>query len=331
MKFVLTLLLACGLVSAQDTANSQPASSNVTGAQYPRVDDNGRASFQFKAPDAHTIKVDVGGAKYDMVKGGDGFWTATSAPLVPGFHYYSIIVDGLSVTDPSSETYFGVGKEYSGIEVPEKGVDFYAPKDVPHGDIREHWYYSKITGAWRHCFVYAPPAYDNSTKTRYPVLYLQHGSGEDERGWTLQGHVNFILDNLIAAGKAKPMLIVMDRGYAAKAGEPVKPTYPPTLFTGNVFEDVFVDELIPIIDSTYRTIPNREHRAMAGLSMGGMQTFQITLKHLDLFDYIGRIQRRGWWHEYRAGRREDGFRRGIKRFQCVEQESETDLARHWHG
>jgi enterochelin esterase family protein len=322
MKLLLiatTALLACGLSLAQTPADSQPASSNVIGAQYPRIGSDLRATFRLPAPDAQKVQVNVGGKKYDMIKGDDGSWTATSDPLVPGFHYYSLIVDGVSINDPGSETYFGVGRQFSGIEVPEKGIDFYAPKDVPRGEVRERWYFSKITGSWRRCFVYTPPGYDGSLKARYPVLYLQHGGGEDERGWVVQGRVNFIMDNLIAAQKAKPMIIVMDRGYAYRPGETVRPTYPPPSapaasvssaltggsgtpgappsaaapprpagpFLSQTFEEVFISELIPMVDSTYRTIPDRDHRAMAGLSMGGMQTFQITLKHLDKFAYIG--------------------------------------------
>jgi enterochelin esterase family protein len=239
-----------------------------------------------------------------MEKGEGGAWTVTTPPLPPGFHYYSLVVDGVSMNDPGSETYYGVSKDMSGIEVPEKGVDYYEPKDVPHGDVGSRWYYSKITGAWRRCFVYTPPDYHTNVRGRYPVLYLQHGAGEDERGWPVQGRMNFIMDNLIAAKKAKPMIVVMDRGYATKAGEAVPPpqfalpqpgsadapgapaggrgSRPP-----NAFEDVVVRELIPMIDSTYRTLADRDHRAMAGLSMGGMQTFQITMDHLDLFAYIG--------------------------------------------
>ena len=189
--------------------------------------------------------------------------------------------------------------------MPEKGVDFYDAKDVPHGDVREHWYHSKITGAWRRCFLYTPPGYDNSGTERYPVLYLQHGAGEDERGWVVQGKLNFILDNLIAAHKAVPMLVVMDRGYATRPGDPSSGMFSPPrqspadtpearktageAFAARmrVFAEVVIDELIPMIDSTYRTIPGRGHRAMAGLSMGGMQTYQIALANLDKFAYIG--------------------------------------------
>jgi len=310
MKFVLSLAILCGVCLGQSADDASPATSNVMGAQYPRITSDLRAVFRLRAPDAQKVEVNVGGAKYEMTKDADGFWAATSAPLVPGFHYYAISVDGVSINDPGSETYFGVGREYSGIEVPEKGADFYFPKDVPHGDVREHWYYSKVTGSWRRCYVYTPPGYDNSPKTRYPVLYLQHGAGEDERGWIAQGHANFILDNLIGQGKAKPMIIVMDHGYAFRSGETVQqpfaspapvsspltggtaapsaaPRPPSNPFTTATFEEVMVSEVIPMIDATYRTIPDRDHRAMAGLSMGGMQTFQITLHHLDTFSYIG--------------------------------------------
>ncbi|HZZ80654.1 MAG TPA: alpha/beta hydrolase-fold protein, partial [Gemmataceae bacterium] len=178
-----------------------------------------------------------------------------------------------------------------GIEIPEKGVDYYLPKDVPHGEVRQRWYFSKTTQQWRRIFVYTPPDYDSNRERRYPVLYLQHGAGEDERGWSNQGHVSFILDNLIAQRKAKPMLVVMEQGYARRPGEDAPGQNRPALRDFSrlfaAFEEVMVKDLIPMIDATYRTIPNRDNRAMAGLSMGGMQTFQITLKHLDLFTYIG--------------------------------------------
>jgi enterochelin esterase-like enzyme len=181
--------------------------------------------------------------------------------------------------------------------VPESGATYYLPQDVPHGQAREVWYHSKVTGTWRHALVYTPPAYDTRLKERYPVLYLQHGGGEDESGWTRQGKANFILDNLIAAGRAKPMIVVMANGYARRAGQPVpdlrgKPFGSPEMRKAmqdmmGAFEGDVTEALIPFIDSTFRTIPDREHRAMAGLSMGGMQTFHVTFNHLDLFSYIG--------------------------------------------
>ncbi|MEO7207648.1 MAG: alpha/beta hydrolase-fold protein [Steroidobacteraceae bacterium] len=198
------------------------------------------------------------------------------------------MLNGVAVNDPSSETYFGYGKETSGIEVPEAGTDFYTIQNVPHGEVRANWYLSKTTGEWRRAFVYTPPGYDAHPTTRYPVLILQHGSGEDETGWTRQGRAQFILDNLIATGKARPMILVMDHGDAQRAGTLPLPRGPNEWLQHHLtFEDVVVQDLIPMIDASYRTIPDRGHRAMAGLSMGGMQTLFITLEHLDLFAYIG--------------------------------------------
>jgi enterochelin esterase family protein len=235
-----------------------------------------------------------------MTKNADGVWSVTTLPLVVGFHYYSLIVDGVTVNDPGSHTFYGTSKDSSGIEVPEKGVDYYSYKDVPHGDIRIRPYFSKVTGQWRRCFIYTPPGYDTNNRERYPVLYLHHGSGEDETGWTFQGKANIILDNLIAAKKAVPMIIVMDNGYAT----PLRPTAPPQAPAAGqpgqapgraggsaggtqAFEQVLIGEVIPMIDSSLRTIADREHRAMAGLSMGGNQTLTITMRNLDKFAYIG--------------------------------------------
>jgi enterochelin esterase-like enzyme len=277
--------------------DARPAPTNIRGAEYPRIDADLRVTFRIKAPDAQKVEFGFfgfdGGKRYPAQKGEDGLWTATTDPLGPGFHYYRVFIDGAEVNDPASETFYGTGKETSGIEVPEKGVDYYLPKDVPHGEVRERWYHSKTTQQWRRIFVYTPPGYDSDRETRYPVLYLQHGGGEDERGWPNQGRVGFILDNLLAERKARPMLVVMEQGYARKPGEAPPPAGPrpgaPRDFSRAfaAFEEVMVNDLIPMIDATYRTIPDRDHRAMAGLSMGGGQTFQITLEHLDLFSYIG--------------------------------------------
>jgi enterochelin esterase family protein len=182
------------------------------------------------------------------------------------------------------------------VEVPEPGSIYYSIQDVPHGQVREVWYNSKVTGTWRHALIYLPPGYDTQPTLRYPALYLQHGAGEDETGWIRQGNANFILDNLIADGSCKPMIIVMAYGYARRAGVPPdlipKPFGSPEMMKAMldmaaVFEDDVTQSLIPHVDSTLRTLSDRDHRAMAGLSMGGMQTFQITLNHLDLFSYIG--------------------------------------------
>ncbi len=276
---------------------ARAASTNVLGAEYPRVTPDGRASFRFKAPGVQKVQVDITGRKFDMSKDENGMWSGTTAPLVAGFHYYSILVDGTPVNDPGSHTFFGVSKDMSGIEIPEQGVDYYLPKDVPHGQVRTVWYHSSVTQDWRRCLVYTPPDYDVDGAKRYPVLYLQHGSGEDETGWINQGHANFILDNLIAEKRAVPMILVMDKGYATRFGRPAPSAQPPTVVNGqirapegageNAFADVLIKDVIPMIDSTFRTLPDRESRAMAGLSMGGNQTMRITTSNLDKFSYIG--------------------------------------------
>ena len=266
-------------------ADAKPASSNVPGVQFPKIDPERRAYFRIKAPEAKSVSVGLPGGRV-MTKGADGVWTVTTDPLVVGFHYYTITVDGATMADPASESYFGTGRMSSGIEVPSPGEDFYLPKDVPHGDIGAHYYFAGSTGKIRRCFVYTPPGYDGNLTARYPVLYLQHGMGEDARGWPAQGRVGFILDNLIAEGKARPMLVVMDDGDITPGamGGPRRGGGP---MFWDKFTQVIIEDIIPMIDSTYRTIPDREHRAIAGLSLGGTQTLGIAQAHLDEFAYIG--------------------------------------------
>ena len=284
-NLLLLSALVCFGQTPQPPSDSQPASSNVRGAIYPRITTDLRAIFQVKAPDAIKVQL-LMGKTYEMAKDEKGIWTLTTDPLVPGFHYYFLIIDGVQVSDPASESYFGWGKMSSGIEVPEAGVTYYSLKNVPHGDVRQKWYFSNVTGAWRRCFVYCPPGYSDNLNKKYPVLYLQHGSGEDERSWSVQGKADIIMDNLIAESKAVPMIIVMDQGYATRAGAPAPvPGQQPA--APSAFEEVVIKDLIPFIDSNFRTLSDREHRAMAGLSMGGMQTMQITLSNLDKFAYIG--------------------------------------------
>ena len=266
----------------------EPASTNVPNAPYPQILPDNRVIFRIKAPEAQKVQVDLG-KKYDMVRDSAGFWMATTEPIVIGFHYYSILIDGVAVVDPASQAFYGMGRMASGIDIPEAGVDFYSPKNVPHGEIRSVNYYSNITRAWRRTFVYTPPGYDNNLTTRYPVLYLQHGGGEDETGWPTQGKADLILDNVIANGEAVPMIVVMDRGYAT---DPTR--RPNTTETGlraamanNAFPDVLIKEIIPMIDQRFRTLTDRDHRAMAGLSMGGFQTFQTAMPNLDKFSYVG--------------------------------------------
>lgn len=281
---------------AQDSDGFQPTSTNVMNAPYPRVDGEGRVQLRVKAPEATTVRANFwSGPKEDMTKGEDGFWTITTEPLAPGLHYYVFVIDGAEVSDPSSKAFFGGSRYASAVEVPEPGSTYYSIQDVPHGQVREVWYHSEVTGSWRHALVYLPPGYDANPAVRYPVLYLQHGGGEDETGWIRQGNANFILDNLIASAKAKPMIVVMANGYARRAEEEPAAANPANAEERwqrfgrmlSAFEDDVTQALIPFIDTTFRTLPDREHRAMAGLSMGGMQTFHVTLNNLDLFSYIG--------------------------------------------
>ena len=218
---ILALLLLTALSSlAQGTDGFKPSETNVWGAEYPRVDSAGKVQIRVKAPNATTVKLNFwSGPKLDMVKQADGFWIVTTPPLVPGFHYYVIQIDGAEVSDPNTHAYFGGGRPVSAVEVPEAGSIYYSPQNVPHGSVREVLYFSQVTGSWRHALVYTPPKYEEST-ARFPVLYLQHGAGEDETGWVRQGRANFILDNLLAAGTCKPMIVVMAYGYAARAGQP---------------------------------------------------------------------------------------------------------------
>jgi enterochelin esterase family protein len=305
-------LLSCRLCG-QPTDECKPSALNIPGAPYPCVYADRRVAFRVAAPEAKKVQVRLGGI-HEMSRDPDGQWTVTLPPQVIGFHYYSIVVDGAVVADPATRTFFGSGWDNSAIEVPEPDADYSSAKDVPHGEVRQRWYFSKVTGKWRRCFVYTPPDYDAKPRTRYPVLYLLHGWGENEQGWHTQGRVDFILDNLIAAKQAQPMLVVMDNLNAAKPGEdawifsarwlwPPRPA-PPSAeagrgaapagrggplagFTGATFTEMMLADLLPMIERTYRVLPGRENRAMAGLSMGGMQTFLTTLANLDKFAYIG--------------------------------------------
>lgn len=315
-KSVCTIIL-CFLLGQSGNAQTKDefisATSNLTGSEYPKVSADLSVKVRLRAPEA--IKVQVAGGPgftanekpVDMVKDADGFWSVTLSSVVPGFHYYWFIVDGVRVNDPGSSTYHGYGVPTSGIEIPSAGEDFYLPKNVPHGDVREHWYYSDITGKWRRAFVYTPPDYETNTSKKYPILYLLHGSGENERGWSLQGHMSFIMDNLIASGKATPMIVVMDNGYATDKNAPPAPqgmgpapaapgtparTPSPTFSAESTnrpltLEQVYIKEILPSMESFYRVKPGRENRAIAGLSMGGGHTATIGFRHLDLFASLG--------------------------------------------
>jgi enterochelin esterase-like enzyme len=284
---------------------AHPSPYNFPGVQYPRIEADSRVTFRFNAPSAQKVQVSIANVAFDMVKGDDGAWTHTSAPQAPGYHNYWMIVDGAIVLDPATNAFIGYGHMCNGFEVPEAGVDYYDLKDVPHGDVLIKNYFAKTLNSWRHIFVYTPPGYGTSTSARYPVLFLQHGGGEDERVWIEMGRTNLILDNLIATGKAKPMIVVMETSAVGRAGVPSRGagpvpggTAPPTGAGRNVgfgiggpgggpYGQLMVNDLIPWIDSHFRTLADKGHRAMAGLSMGGMQTAAVTMVNLDKFSYIG--------------------------------------------
>jgi enterochelin esterase-like enzyme len=277
----------------------KPASSNQPGKDYPQVNSEGRVRARLEAPDAQSVLLDIGAVRYPLTKGADGVWIGDSAPQDEGFHYYQLWVDGAKVPDPGSLYYYGASRWGSGVEVPAKDQEFYALKNVPHGQIHQTIYLSKVNNTIRRCFVYTPPDYDRNAKARYPVLYLQHGGGEDETGWPSQGKTNLIMDNLIAEGRAKPFIIVMDNGTWAMPGQ-TRSTAPPAGAApgqrpanwpppgwADSFKKTLLQDIIPMIDASYRTIPDAAHRAMAGLSMGGMQTNAIAMENLDVFSHVG--------------------------------------------
>jgi enterochelin esterase-like enzyme len=326
-KTVLLAALACACLTgrawAQPPADCKPNALNIPSAPYPCIFPDNRVTFRVAAPDAQKVSVRIGKG-FDMTKAADGLWYVTTTPQVVGFHYYTISIDGAVVSDPTTRTFFGSGFDNSAIEVPEPAQDaaYYTLKDIPHGQVSQRWYYSKVTASWRRAYVYTPPDYQTNTKATYPVLYLMHGWGENEQGWHTQGHADVILDNLIAEKKAKPMIIVMDNLNAVKPGESAalyaargsmtqavpQPTPAPGApgapgagargaagpggarggpMASSVFSDLLLTDLIPLIEHTYRAAPGSQNRAMAGLSMGGMQTFTTTLANLDKFAYIG--------------------------------------------
>lgn len=286
IKQISLLIVLCVFVSintsAQVVEDFQPSPVNQPGSAYPQVNSEGRVRTQIMAPDAKYVQLDIGGVKYDMVKDEDGLWTGESAPQDVGFHYYQLNIDGASVPDPGSLFFYGACRYGSGIEVPSDDQDIFAKKDVPHGHVHEIYFPSESTQTDRRAYVYTPPGYDRESSEQYPVLYLQHGYCENETSWPIQGRANFIMDNLIAEGKATPFIIVMTYGmtneisFGGLRNFDIKP-----------FQTVLVDELIPYVDATFRTLADQEHRAMAGLSMGGFETRLITLNRPDVFSHYG--------------------------------------------
>lgn len=291
------------------------ATVNGQTRQYPEVNSQRRVRTKLRAPNAQSVLLDIGGIRYPMSKGEDGWWTGVSNAQDEGFHYYQLNVDGVNVPDPGTLMFYGASRWGSGVEIPAHDADFYAMKNVPHGNVREVHFFSKIANASLRCFVYTPPDYDKGSK-RYPVLYIQHGAGEDEHGWGEQGHAGLIMDNLIAEGKARPFILVIGNSYipgmSGGPGPGAAPARPPAqapgqsgaptpagaparggpggrgfTMTNTPFERVLTQDLIPFIDSNYRTLADQPHRAMSGLSMGGAITHGVTLAHLDKFAYIG--------------------------------------------
>ena len=298
-----------------DSAHASPY--NLSGARFPRILADSRVVFHFNAPAAQKVQVSINNVPFDMVKGDDGVWTYTSEPQDKGYRNYWMIVDGAIVLDPATNAFIGYGHMCNGFEIPDPDGGFYQLKDVPHGNVLIENYYSKVAKSWRHIFMYTPPGYEKNTSTRYPVLYLQHGGGEDERVWIEMGRTNLILDNLIAEGKIQPFIVVMEtsavgpqmpmvpRSGALGTGAP-RPGAPPAAapatgapaasapgaaprfrFSTESYANVMINDMIPWVDSHFRTIDDQAHRAMSGLSMGGMYTKSITLAHLDKFAYIG--------------------------------------------
>ncbi len=318
---------------AQVTEDFKPATTNQEGKQYPMVNSQRMVRAQISAPQANSVKLDIGGVKYEMKKDDNGVWTGESAPQDEGFHYYQLEIDGASVPDPGSKYYYGASRWGSGIDIPAQDEDFYTVKNVPQGSVNEVYYYSTVTESMRHGYIYLPAEYYANPNKKFPVLYLQHGMGENETGWSAQGKTGIIMDNLIAAGKAVPFIIYMDNGLNARRpgeqgfggfgggqrpqggfgggqrpggqGAPQggqRPQGGPgqrpggmggagfanmARMFGGAFEDVLMKDIIPMVEKNYRVIADTEHRAMAGLSMGGMQTHGITLNNPTKFAYVG--------------------------------------------
>jgi enterochelin esterase-like enzyme len=297
------------LLSAQtnEPANDwKPAPTNQGGKEYPQVNSEGRVKFRIVAPEAKSVGCTFRDSS-EFKKGDDGAWYGYTRVLDQGFHYYMLKIDGAEVPDPNSLFFYGAGRWGSAVEIPATDREFYALKNVPHGQLREIWYFSKSSNANRHAYVYTPPGYDNDTSKRLPVLYLQHGAGEDETGWGRQGHAGWIMDNLLAEGKSRPFIIAMEFGgnpFAAHARRSARTPSSaaggsrtnnaagpggrrPFNFNFSAFEHALIEDFIPYVDANFRTIADQPHRAMAGLSMGGMQTRAISLAHLDKFSHIG--------------------------------------------
>ena len=302
IKTLAVITLAAGGFVALAQTNQpvddwKPALSNMPGQQYPQVNSEGCVRARIQAPQALGVQLNISGIKFPMTKDTNGVWMGDSRPQDPGNHYYGLVVDGAEVPDPNGSFIFGSGAWRTAVEIPASDQDFYALKNVPHGQLRELLYFGKTSNTTRRCFVYTPPDYDKDANKRFPVLYLLHGYNENETGWGHQGCAGLIMDNLIAEGKAKPFIIVMENsaittrpGFVPRGAPPAGA--PPRgngrgMFDFSPFEHALIADAIPFIDANFRTIADQPHRAMAGLSMGGMQTRAIAPAHLDTFSHIG--------------------------------------------
>ena len=302
IKTLAALVLVAGNCVAPAQTNPpaddwKPAPSNMPGQQYPQVNSEGRVRARLQAPQAQNVQLNISGIKFPMAKDTNGVWIGDSTPQDPGNHYYGLEVDGAEVPDPNGAFIFGSGGWRTDVEIPAADQDFYALKNVPHGQLRELLYFGKTSSTTRRCYVYTPPDYDKKPGKRFPVLYLLHGYNENETGWGHQGRAGLIMDNLIAEGKAKPFIIVMENS-AINLPPGFVPHGPPPaggpprgggrgMFDFSPFEHALLKDVIPFIDANFRTLADQPHRALAGLSMGGMQTRAIAPAHLDTFSHIG--------------------------------------------
>ena len=318
--FTFSVLTVYGLFAQSGQASNnfnvvdsvRPSPYNLYGNQFPRIEADRRVTFKFYAPNAQKVQVSIVNVPYDMTKEENGVWTYTSEPQDLGYHNYWMVVDGAVVVDPATNGFIGYSHLCNGFEIPDPDGGFYALKDVPHGNVLLKNYYSTVANSWRKIFVYTPPDYEQNIQKRYPVLYLQHGGGEDQRVWIEMGRTNLILDNLIAEGKITPFIVVMETsavtqrsivpgppaprptipGAAGTPGAPAGGSRPGGMFGmsgpgGGIYGQLMTTDLIPWVDKTFRTLSDQKNRAMAGLSMGAMQTRTVTLANLDKFSYIG--------------------------------------------
>lgn len=292
MKNLAALILVasnCVAIGQADppTDDWKPSPSNMAGQEFPQVNSEGRVRARIRAPQAHSVQLDISGVKFPMTKDPKGVWTGDSTPQDPGNHYYGLVVDGAEVPDPTGSFIYGSGAWRTAVEIPASDQNLYALKNVPHGQVREVLYFGKTSNTHRRSFVYTPPGYDADPTKRFPVLYLLHGYNENETGWSHQGCAGLIMDNLIAEGKAKPFIIVMENGGIATRPGVASRGNGRGMFDFSAFERALIEDVIPFVDANFRTIAGQPHCALAGLSMGGMQTRAIAPAHLDTFSYIG--------------------------------------------